>query len=382
MRHRNFTIDEATELNRLVTELLPKIQAMPFGKRIKDMTCQVDDDADPNTGFPEIRVKVDGKLSDSHLKVLCGLAGQFPQEDVPGSTCKERLGVCTMDSHKVTSSMVTFKWCGLRKIDSINLLDYFYADGTFSPTFLATKKVEGIVYFVDAERVRIMSVNNGTKLPWCTADAVRVGESLPVINPFGIFEADQPLEDLKQATKKVEGIVYFVDAERVRIMSVNNGTKLPWCTADAVRVGESLPVINPFGIFEADQPLEDLKQATNRLLKGIENTKLKKKDFPALAYVLSYETERIKKGNWHMVLPGDAVHLYSRKQRGELSRNVKRCGGKGLCKNAWLGKEFDDDLAYMVQVTSVNSMIKPESKKTSQMVIPVAELDWETIENF
>ena len=114
MRHRNFTIDEATELNRLVTELLPKIQAMPFGKRIKDMTCQVDDDADPNTGFPEIRVKVDGKLSDSHLKVLCGLAGQFPQEDVPGSTCKERLGVCTMDSHKVTSSMVTFKWCGLR----------------------------------------------------------------------------------------------------------------------------------------------------------------------------------------------------------------------------------------------------------------------------
>ncbi len=83
-----------------------------------------------------------------------------------------------------------------------------------------------------------------------------------------------------------------------------------------------------------------------------------------------------------MVLPGDAVHLYSRKQRGELSRNVKRCGGKGLCKNAWLGKEFDDDLAYMVQVTSVNSMIKPESKKTSQMVIPVAELDWETIENF
>lgn len=52
MRHRNFTIDEATELNRLVTELLPKIQAMPFGKRIKDMTCQVDDDADPNTGFP------------------------------------------------------------------------------------------------------------------------------------------------------------------------------------------------------------------------------------------------------------------------------------------------------------------------------------------
>ena len=37
MRHRNFTIDEATELNRLVTELLPKIQAMPFGKRIKDM---------------------------------------------------------------------------------------------------------------------------------------------------------------------------------------------------------------------------------------------------------------------------------------------------------------------------------------------------------
>ena len=67
MRHRNFTIDEATELNRLVTELLPKIQAMPFGKRIKDMTCQVDDDADPNTGFPEIRVKVDGKLSDSHL---------------------------------------------------------------------------------------------------------------------------------------------------------------------------------------------------------------------------------------------------------------------------------------------------------------------------
>ena len=320
MRHRNFTIDEATELNRLVTELLPKIQAMPFGKRIKDMTCQVDDDADPNTGFPEIRVKVDGKLSDSHLKVLCGLAGQFPQEDVPGSTCKERLGVCTMDSHKVTSSMVTFKWCGLRKIDSINLLDYFYADGTFSPTFLATKKVEGIVYFVDAERVRIMSVNNGTKLPWCTADAVRVGESLPVINPFGIFEADQPLEDLKQAT--------------------------------------------------------------NRLLKGIENTKLKKKDFPALAYVLSYEPERIKKGNWHMVLPGDAVHLYSRKQRGELSRNVKRCGGKGLCKNAWLGKEFDDDLAYMVQVTSVNSMIKPESKKTSQMVIPVAELDWETIENF
>ena len=216
--------------------------------------------------------------------------------------------------------MVTFKWCGLRKIDSINLLDYFYADGTFSPTFLATKKVEGIVYFVDAERVRIMSVNNGTKLPWCTADAVRVGESLPGINPFGIFEADQPLEDLKQAT--------------------------------------------------------------NRLLKGIENTKLKKKDFPALAYVLSYETERIKKGNWHMVLPGDAVHLYSRKQRGELSRNVKRCGGKGLCKNAWLGKEFDDDLAYMVQVTSVNSMIKPESKKTSQMVIPVAELDWETIENF
>ena len=34
MRHRNFTIDEATELNRLVTELLPKIQAMPFGKRL------------------------------------------------------------------------------------------------------------------------------------------------------------------------------------------------------------------------------------------------------------------------------------------------------------------------------------------------------------
>ena len=70
MRHRNFTIDEATELNRLVTELLPKIQAMPFGKRIKDMTCQVDDDADPNTGFPEIRVKVDGKLSDSHLQIV------------------------------------------------------------------------------------------------------------------------------------------------------------------------------------------------------------------------------------------------------------------------------------------------------------------------
>ena len=66
MRHRNFTIDEATELNRLVTELLPKIQAMPFGKRIKDMTCQVDDDADPNTGFPEIRVKA---VSYTHLDV-------------------------------------------------------------------------------------------------------------------------------------------------------------------------------------------------------------------------------------------------------------------------------------------------------------------------
>ncbi len=319
MRSRNFTIEEAIKLNTRVAELLPEIQAMPFGRRIKGVTCAVDDDADPAQGFPEIRVLFTGKLSDNQLARVTALADEFADEDVPGSDCAERLGVRVETSLKLTSSLIVFRWVGLRRIDSVQPLDYFYTDGTFSP--------------------------------------------------------------VNYKHKKVEGIVYYVDERQVRIISPSVSSKLPWSTAKAVSLTGTVREVNPFGIFEQDQPIEDLAGGTRQLLEGMAREGLRKSSFPALNYAASFRTDCVLKGDWHLPLPGDAVHLFSRDRRAELSRRLRAIGGKGLSRSCWLGVEYGPDKAYMVQLTTANSLIKAVPSGESFLVFPVAALDWRTIEN-
>lgn len=319
MRYRNFTINEAGKLDELVTRLLPTIQGMPFGKRIKAMKCEVDDNADVEQGFPEIRVRVDGKLTDKQTEVLCALATEFPEETVEGTTCGERLGVRTTVQRKLRSTVVSFRWTGLRKIDVIRPLDIFYSDGTFSSEVVKDKIAEGVVYYVDEKEIRIVSPKLSGKLPWAIGKLVMLSPELPEINPFGIFELDQSLADLGLASKE--------------------------------------------------------------LLAAISAAGLKRSDFPAIEYVDTFVTECVSKGNWHLPLPGDAAYLFSREQRGELSKRLRQFGGRGLSRSCWLGVEYGESKAYMVQLTTANAMIKTQDKIEGLLAIPVARLTWESIEN-
>jgi hypothetical protein len=320
MRNRNFTIDEAVKLNDLVAKAFLQIKEMPFGKRIKSLSCEVDDNADPTGGFPEIRVHSDGKLSDSHLRVVCGLANEFSDENVRCSKYAEKLGVRVTVTVKIKLTIVTFRWIGLRKIDTIQPLDYFYADGTFAPVFIRGKKAEGVVYYADEKEIRIVSPQVSAKIPW--------------------------------AEEKCQ-----------------------------IKLSSRQPEINPFGIFEADQPMEDLNATHEDLMNGVRKSGKRLYDFPALNYVASCRSEFFKKGDFRLPLPGDAMHLFSREKRAELSRKLRQIGGKGLCRSCWLGTEFGEGQAYMVQLTTANSMIKNMCKSDYFVVFPVVTLDWKSVES-
>lgn len=320
MRYRNFTIDEAAKFYGLVSDLLPRIQQMSFGKRVKSLFCEVDEGLDPSVGVPEIRVRSEGKLSDNHLCTLLSLLEHFPDEDVIGSSCAERLGLRTSVLHKLKSTEVKFRWQGLRKIDSVRPLDFFYSDGTFSPVLTRDKKVEGVVYFCDEKEVRIVSPHVSGKLPWA----------------------------LEMPT---------------------------------VKLTPGVSDINPFGIFESDQEMEDLKVANDALKQGVSTREKRLRSFPALDFVANIKSDFFKKGAFCLPLPGDAMHLFSRSLRADLSRKLRKAGGKGLCRSCWLGVEHSETNAYMVQLTTANSMIKSASKNEDYVVYPVVSLDWESIES-
>lgn len=318
MRYRNFSMDEAAKLNYHVADKTALIQNMPLGKRVKSVTCEVDDNIDTTEGFPEIRVHVNGKLTDSQLNILCSVAYEFPEERVIDSTCSERMGVRATYVLKIKSAIITFRWIGLRKIDSVCPTDYFFSDGTFSSSY--------------------------------TKDKVAVG------------------------------VVYYVDEKEVRIVSLQQSGKLPWANEPPFKLTEQSPDINPFGIFEADQPLEDLSTASEKLISAVNRSGKKLSSFPALEFAAESRSAFFKKGEWHLPLAGDAVYLFSRSQRAELSRRLRQLGGKGLCHSCWLGVEYTETKAYIVQLTTANSMIKSVPKTDTNAVFLVARLDWKRLE--
>lgn len=95
--------------------------------------------------------------------------------------------------------------------------------------------------------------------------------------------------------------MYFCDEKEVRIVSPHVSGKLPWALEmPTVKLTPGVSDINPFGIFESDQEMEDLKVANDALKQGVSTREKRLRSFPALDFVANIKSDFFQEGS---VLP-------------------------------------------------------------------------------
>lgn len=318
MRYRNFSMEEAMRMNGLMKDLLPVIQSMPLGKTIRSMSLTVDEDMEYKNSFVALKIEVQGRLSDTHACRLLALADEFPERVVAGGTCNERFGVRGEVLYRLRTTTVIFRWVGLRAIDRVKLYDYYYRDGSFSHSLIENRKVVGVVYYVDNERIRIISASPVGKHAWAVKDAPAFSDQCPEINPCGIFERSLALHDINRAMAEL--------------------------MEQAVKYSPSL------------------------------------KSYPALSCIRKHPKNLPDGVSWCLPEPGDAVYIFGIPSRKELSARLKKAGGTGLSNSGWLDVPYAPDKAYIVKPTSLNAFLQTMPVTKAFQVYPIAEMDWKTIE--